>query len=100
MRLHLLWLLGFRQDFEQFISRKEIESRERRSLFLQVVVETFLDLFELLKAIFESLAEVGNLDDFKGSRLLNDSIHQTLPSFVNVLEHCALSWHLLLDILG
>ena len=55
MRLDSCWVFGLGENLQQLIIREEIESRESHPLGLQVLTQSFLNLFQQLVALTKIL---------------------------------------------
>ena len=109
VRLHVERVLGLAQNLEQVVAADEVEPRELLALLLQVRLERFLDLLQLLvhaRERVERLFRDGRRRVRRGARARGDDgvlrlhrAHLGGERGVDVVEHDALQRELLPDIL-
>mmetsp|Transcript_24998 Transcript_24998/g.71872 ORF Transcript_24998/g.71872 Transcript_24998/m.71872 type:complete len:360 (-) Transcript_24998:1877-2956(-) len=100
VRLHGSGILRLRQDHQQLVVRQEEESRKRKALGLEIVVQALLNRVQDLvgiRHICQQAFDVGNVEDV---RILHHSCHRRAPERINALELLGLGRHLADNILG
>ena len=88
MRLYCLGISRLRQNFKQFIIRKEVEARKGSALCFKIVFKCLCDFFKLRVVVgeFFLVRTLGVVIVFDDLRVFFDLYHPVFPKLIDSLE--------------
>lgn len=89
--MHLSYIFGVTDDFQEVLVTDEVESSKALALLLQVVTESFLNLAEHIRESLQVLLQVLDGHDIEDDRFLSNLLHQLRELVVNAPELVELS---------
>jgi len=100
VRLHCRRFFSLRKNLEKIVVRKEVKSGKFLSFLLQILVQWFLNVLQLLISVSELIKKSLCAAHLHYVRVLFCQNHICLPYIINTSEFFAFSWQLLGDISG